>query len=387
MTKEGQGAKVLLYVQHLLGIGHLMRAGRIATALHEHGCQVTLVTGGLPVSGFDLPGVRQVSLPPIAVNNGNFAELVDDNGNLVDDEYRARRCERLLQLFKQLQPDCVIIEAFPFGRRLVRFELLPLIEAIETAEPKPLLLGSLRDILQKRNKPGRDEETAEMVLQHFDKVLVHGDPHFATLDESFSCAGQIAGKLLYTGLVCAPRPQASEERFDVLVSAGGGAVGAQLVHAALEAALMMPSNYSWCLITGPNLPDDEYATIAAQAGSNISVQRFRTDFPSLLCSAKLSISQAGYNTVGDILQAECRSILVPYSASGETEQSDRADRLQQMGLARVVREDTLSGVSLAALVKESLSHDAPLAASTLDTHGAVQTAQIVQALVSELLTS
>ncbi|ASJ75954.1 UDP-N-acetylglucosamine--N-acetylmuramyl-(pentapeptide) pyrophosphoryl-undecaprenol N-acetylglucosamine transferase [Granulosicoccus antarcticus IMCC3135] len=383
MRPTGQGSPVLFYVQHLLGIGHLMRAGRIAMALQENGSDVTLVTGGLPVSGFELPGVRQVNLPPIAVSNGNFAELVDADGKLVDDEYRARRCEQLLQVFRQLQPECVIIEAFPFGRRQVRFELLPLIEAIEATEPKPILLSSLRDILQKRLKPERDEETARMIRQHFDKVLVHGDPNFATLDESFSCAKQIADKLVYTGLVCAPRPQPSKEHFDVVVSAGGGAVGARLVHASLDAALKLSQKYSWCIIAGPNMPDDEYAAIASQKTGNITLQRFRPDFPALLCSARLSISQAGYNTVGDILQAKCRSILVPYSASGETEQTDRAVRLQEMGLAQPISENSLSGASLATQVEKLLLQDSPVTSSTLDTQGAVQTAEIVQALISD----
>lgn len=44
--------RVLFYVQHLLGIGHLARVSRIAAALARDAFDVTVVTGGLPVPGF-----------------------------------------------------------------------------------------------------------------------------------------------------------------------------------------------------------------------------------------------------------------------------------------------------------------------------------------------
>ena len=385
MNQKDPEPRVLFYVQHLLGIGHLMRAGRIAEGLAQNGMSVTLVSGGLPVTGFDPAGVQQFNLPPIAVGKDNFGELVDGHGQVLDEAYRQRRCEMLLQIFHDTEPDCVMLEAFPFGRRQVRFELLPLIEAIESRPDRPLLVTSVRDILQRRTKPGRDEESARLIKQHFDRVLVHGDPHFATLDDSFSCAASIAEKISYTGLVCAPVPEPSKQRFDIVVSAGGGAVGDKLVTSAIDAAARLPENLSWCVITGPNLPDDTYAAMASRASSNVTLERFRSDFPSLLCSAGVSVSQAGYNTMGDILQAACRSILVPYSVGGETEQADRAARLQHLGLAEVLDEEQLSGESLAALLGQVLSADCLSAAPLprLDTQGAVHTAEILQALVRE----
>ena len=56
--------RVLFYVQHLLGIGHLARASRIAAALAADGFQVTAVLGGAPVPGFPGPGIGTLELPP-----------------------------------------------------------------------------------------------------------------------------------------------------------------------------------------------------------------------------------------------------------------------------------------------------------------------------------
>lgn len=374
---------VFFYVQHLLGIGHLARASRIAKALHAQGMSVTLVTGGLPVRGFPGPDIDHIALPPLAVSDGGFSGLVDAEGRPVDASYLDTRRELLLRAFHDIKPDVVITEAFPFGRRQVRFELLPLIEAIEARRPRPLLVGSLRDILQERAKPGRDEETVETVLRHYDRVLVHGDPSFVSLGDTFPLSNRIAHKIAYTGLVCPPEPDPSPEHHDVVVSAGGGAVGAELVRAAIEAARLRPDLARWCVTTGPNLPQAEYEALDAIRPDNVTIFRFRTDFAQLLASARLSISQAGYNTVADILQAGCRALLVPFAVAGETEQTVRAERLERMGRAVVLPEASLSGPAMAAAIERALAQDPSSAASRIATDGAERSAAILAEMVAE----
>ena len=130
------------------------------------------------------------------------------------------------------------------------------------------------------------------------------------------------------------------------------------------------------------MPMVERARLENRLPAHVTVERFRSDFPSLLHSAQLSISQAGYNTVSDILQASCRSIVVPYSAGGETEQVDRAARLQQLGLANVLPESLLSGEHLASLVSTALMCKATAIATRVDTNGANRSAEILKELVS-----
>ena len=119
-------------------------------------------------------------MAPIAIRDGDFGSLLDSDGEVIDSSFKERRKDQLLSVYQALQPDIVMLEAYPFGRRQVRFELVPLIEAIKASKPQPILVTSLLDIVQRRSKPGRDEETALLVNQYFDKVLVHGDPAFAT---------------------------------------------------------------------------------------------------------------------------------------------------------------------------------------------------------------
>ncbi|MEI4488541.1 glycosyltransferase [Frigidibacter sp. MR17.14] len=372
--------RVMFYVQHLLGIGHLARASRICAALKAAGAEVTVVTGGLPVPGFPPEGLDHVALPPLATAGEGFSGLADGAGAPVTPAYLDARRDALLAAFARLRPEVVVTEAFPFGRRQVRFEMLPLIAAIEAAHPRPALVASVRDILQSKVKPGRNEETVALVQAHYDRVLVHGDPAFVTLGDTFPLADQIADRVSYTGLVAAPPPLPSDDRFDVVVSAGGGAVGGALSLAALAAAAELPGLARWAVITGPNLPEAEAAAVAdAAAGlpeGRVSLFRFRPDFPALLAAARLSVSQAGYNTVCDILQARCRAVLVPFAAGGETEQTLRAGHLQAAGRATMLPEAALGGPALAAAIRAALAGPDP-SKTELAVDGAAQTAQLL----------
>jgi predicted glycosyltransferase len=367
---------VFFYVQHLLGIGHLARASRIASALVEDGFDVTVVTGGAPIAGFPGPAVRSVALPAVVAGEG-FSALADLQGNAVDDAFRQRRRDLLLDAFLECRPDIVIVEAFPFGRRQMRFELLPLLEAIEAAEPKPLLVTSVRDILQEHAKPGRNEETVELLNRYFDLVMVHADPKFATLDETFPLASSIKCEVVHTGLVTAPVPPSPAQQFDVLISAGGGAAGRDLVKAAVAVARIIPGAGNWALVTGPNLSQPEFDAACREAPPCLSIFRFREDFASLLSGARLSVSQAGYNTVCDILRGGCRSLLIPFAAGGETEQTFRAIRLERLGLAGVLSESDLTPGRLAAAITSALAAPRPPAHS-FDLEGASRSAKLLR---------
>jgi len=372
--------RVFFYVQHLLGIGHIARASRIANAMAKDGFDVTVVTGGLPVPGFPAEGLKTIALPAVVASNAGFSGLADANGNPATEDFLNARRDQLLAAFANAKPDAVIIEAFPFGRRQMRFELLPLLDAIAAADPRPKLFSSVRDILQENRKAGRDAETVKLVQEHFDAVLVHGDPDFVRLEDTFPLTPEIAGKVRYTGMVAPPPAADPAERFDIIASAGGGAVGLELIRAARDAARSLPAEYRWLMISGPNLPEADFQSLQDDAPANVTLVRFRKDFPSLLKGAKVSISQAGYNTVGDFLRTDCRAILIPFVAGGETEQTVRAERLKAMGLAGILPETGLTAAHVVAAVAEAMDAP-PRKAATLDLAGAETTAAIIRTML------
>ncbi|HEX3418296.1 MAG TPA: glycosyl transferase, partial [Stellaceae bacterium] len=164
---------VLLYVQHLLGIGHLRRSLRIVEALAREGIRVALISGGEPLSALACTSAeRVIQLPPIRALDAGFKVLVDGVGRPIDDDLRTARQSALLAAFADEQPDVLLIEAFPFGRRAFRFELDGLIEAARARRPRPLVLCSLRDIVVPPNDPRRPREIVDRVRNDFDFVLV-----------------------------------------------------------------------------------------------------------------------------------------------------------------------------------------------------------------------
>jgi predicted glycosyltransferase len=350
--------RVFFYVQHLLGIGHLKRAAAIARALVEAGARVDFVLGGAPVGGIAPAGARVVQLPPAIASDAQFTNLLDEAGNKVDDAWKARRKQALLSAFEESKPDIVLLEMYPFGRRQFRFELLPLLDLVAKQFPKPLVAVSVRDILVDKGRMDRAREAADIVKKHVDQVLVHGDPRLTRFDLTFPLTADIADKVTYTGFVVetpiAVDPFASRDDGEVLVSAGGGAVGFPLLAAAIRAKRLTRHHRqrNWRVVTGANLPAAERAELDKLAAGDpgIAIEGFRADFGSLLASCQLSISQGGYNTIMELIATRCPSVVVPFAEGGESEQTLRARMLVERQVLSMVDPEFLTAGTLAAAI-------------------------------------
>jgi predicted glycosyltransferase len=71
--------------------------------------------------------------------------------------------------------------------------------------------------------------------------------------------------------------------------------------------------------------------------------------------ARLSVSQAGYNTVLDILIAGVPAVFVPFAQINETEQTQRAEALAKHGRAVVTPEANLTPERLAGAIDDALA--------------------------------
>jgi predicted glycosyltransferase len=358
----------------------LQRALRIADALVARGIAVTVVSGGMPQPLPRDPRVGFVQLPPVRARDAGFA-LFDGAGAPVEDGMRAHRREALLAIFAALRPAALVLEGFPFARRAFRFELDPLIAAARAAPWRPAAICSVRDIVVVRDDPQRRREIIDRVRRDIGLVLVHGDPALVPFEASFPAAPEIADRLVYTGYVASG--SASDESAisspsgEVLVSAGGGAAGRRLLETALAARRAgCLAGVAWRLIGGTNLPEGDFAALCERAPSGVAVERFRDDFAALLRGCYLSVSQAGYNTVLDLLAARARAVLVPFAEGRETEQMLRAERLAALGAAELVRETELSPGALAAAIERAVSRSPPMLA--IDTGGAARAARLIE---------
>lgn len=385
--------RVLVYVQHLLGIGHLKRAATLARALASKGLEVTLASGGFEVAGLALDGVRVAQLPPTGAADSSFKELVDAAGKPIDERWKTRRREALLATWRAAAPHVLVLELFPFGRRQMRFELLPLIEAARAAPRRPLIVSSVRDVLGGgQSNPQRQDEMLATLEQYFDHVLVHGDPALIPFERTFRHAGRIADRLHYTGYVVdGARAEGLDARAgegEVIVSAGGGAVGQRLLEMAIRARpLSALADRTWRLLAGVNVEAAEFGALQKLAASigdgRVLVERSRRDFTTLLANCALSISQCGYNTTMETLQAGARAVAVPFAGGSEVEQTLRARLFAERGLLEVLEEAALSPGTLAAAADRAARHERP-AAKLVDLGGAARSAELIERWTSEL---
>ncbi len=384
--------RILHYCQHVLGMGHFFRSLEIARALDNH--TVTLVTGGPEVQAVLPPHVRHERLPGLRMDEKFSALLPSEDQQHRDlDEIRQERAQRLLSLLRECRPQVFLVELFPFGRRQFSFELIPALEAARAGRFGPCrTVSSVRDILVEKKDQARYETRVLKLLNRlFDLVLVHADPDLISLERTFSRLEQVRPPLVYTGYVApqgAPEDGSAlrrelgilpEERL-MLVSAGSGGVGRELLTAALEAAVIARESapLRLCLFSGPLLEEDAFQALAARAAPLpwARVARFTTRFPAYLAATDLSISLGGYNTVMNLLAAKTFGLVLPFHQNRE--QGMRAELLQERGLLRVLAHDDLEPRRLAALLLEALRR--PPSHTTVNLKGAATTARCLERL-------
>ena len=371
--------RVMFYCQHVLGIGHFFRSMEIARALHRH--EVLFVEGGEPLPGFEAPPhVTRAFLPPLMMD-ADFQHLEAVAGDV--EAIRNERRQQLMALFQRFQPDVLVIELFPFGRKRFGYEILPLLDVIQQQVLPTRVVCSLRDILvEKQDVAAYEQRVVTTLNRFFHLLLLHADPRVVSLDETFTRLDDIRIPVEYTGFVGKPLERAARlHRGKVIVaSSGGGKVGVDLLTATVRALRCLPDP-AWRLriFIGPFMEDQDRKVLAdlARGDVRVALLPFSLDYAKELTAADLSISMAGYNTCMDILSTGVRSLVYPFRQNRE--QSLRANRLQSLGLLKVIVD--LADSSLAEAIRATLQGPTapPVLAPDLD--GAAKSALVVESLV------
>ncbi len=355
--------KIIIYCQHVLGVGHFFRTLEIAKAMKSF--DVILVTGGGKVDVILPAHVRQVELPGLMMDE-NFSYLysIDPAKTLEDVKYEREKL--LLDLIKNENPDLFLIELYPFGRRAFRFELNPVLDYINDNQIKCKVVCSLRDILvEKDNKEKYEKRVLTALNRWFDTVLVHSDPQLIQLDSTFSQLDKIKIPIIYTGFVTpVPEPEkvknirkkivSEKNEYLITASVGGGNVGVPLLMAVVQAfnTLSLKKNARLNIFTGPYLDDQDKKYLYSFSDSRIMVEEFADDFVSLLGASDLSISMAGYNTCMNIVAAKVTSLVWPFGQNRE--QRQRAQKIAQFVPMTILEDCDLAIPILTQLIEKNL---------------------------------
>lgn len=365
--------RVVVYCRVWFGSGHWMRTSAIMAAMARRFAVTAIVDGALTP---DLPppaGVDTVFLPP------------PDPARPVD--AMRRRVEALVGVLERDHPAALVIEYFPFGRIEVVQELTRCLMAARRRPHPPLVVCSLRDI-QQRLRPNQavfDRDAATLVNRYFDAVLVHADPAFVRFEDTVANAAAIRAAVHHTGYVAAdPAPLEPRPRDGVVVvSAGGGRGGDQLLLSALAAQREtdLPESFAMRIIAGTLVADDTWRALnqGAVGCPRLEVVRWVPDLAGELAGVAVSVSRCGYNTAIDLVRSRVPALVVPYATPQEDEQTMRADRLARAGLVRVLAETSATPARLAGEIRTTAAFRPEPA--TLDFNGAEHTADLLQAML------
>jgi len=384
--------KLMFYCQHILGMGHLVRSMEIVRGLTKD-FEVCFINGGQVVDDFNIPAdVQVVNLPAIKTDS-EFKELqvVDTTQNL--EEIQEYRKLKLLKIFEQFQPDCLIIELFPFGRRRFSFELIPLLESVKAARKNTKVICSLRDIVvTKQDQARHEEKVCKLMNKYFDMLLIHGDSQFQKLEESFSRVSDLKCEVHYTGYVVQKTNnlsiKLSEDILEkplILVSVGGGRFGHELLDCVVKTSTILQKRipHQFLMFTGPFMPEEKYTQLQAMADGckNIKIYRYTSNFLKYMEAADLSISMAGYNTTMNILTTKVRAMILPFTGNDDREQALRSQKLENLGIVDVIHASELIPDIFAEKVITCLNKQPNQI--KIDLEGVIKTANFVNQVVEE----
>ncbi len=420
--------RIVFFSQHLLGVGHHFRNFQIVRALAKSH-EVYFVDGGREVRSINITSVTTIRLPAL------FKDLESQRIMCEDPKFNLRKAQDkrkqiLLEEIAQIRPDIFVIELFPFARSILYKELIPAIQKARAINPEVKVICSVREIIKKapqkelaRKKPPdpetsffiprmiwyavscwrkneRNKRLARLYYErvvpvlnnHFDYVLIHGDPRLFQLESFFPWTENIEIPIEYTGYVSEKleshnfdtQKTIDEQEPYVLVSVGGGILGWDMITTAVQAWKILcengyVQNMKMVIFAGVFMKDAEYDAIKKMCtGDAFYLSRFTNNFLQWMQSAELSISQAGYNTCMNVMETGVKAILVPIPAERDLDQAPRAEKLSELGIADMIRSEELTLERIANAILERLGK--PRVKHNILLNGAERTRQLLSSL-------
>ncbi len=353
--------KIAILVTHLLGTGHLARAAQLGDALAAAGHEVVVISGGEDAPNAAPRRAKLVQLSPLRADGPEFKAILDADGGVADAVYLEARIEVVRAAIVELVPHVLITELYPFGRRKLRAEFLAAIEAARGVRRDVLVYSSIRDILQLPRKAGRKEEAEARFAALYDGALFHGDSALIGMDASWALEASAPPvfETGYIGLAEFPLADGADGVGEIIVAAGGGAVGDAIFEACIEAA--QGGRHDWRILVGGNDRESRIAGFRRRVeAAPVVVEAVRPDFRSLLSRCEVAVLQCGYNTAMDVVATGARAVFCPFEgAGGETEQLTRAAAFAKRFGSGLVRERDLCAGTLNCALGTVLSAPAP----------------------------
>jgi predicted glycosyltransferase len=362
--------RILIYSHDTFGLGNIRRMLEIARHLVESSPQVSVlvITGSPMLHAFRIPQrVDYVKLPCLSRDvEGNYGSRFL---HLTKDETVRMRANIIRSTIAGFDPHLILVDKKPFG---VENELSGALADRPGQVRRPKLVLLLRDILDSPDATTpvwRKQGYFDAIDAYYDQVLVVGSPELYDLRHEYAFPPFAAAKVKFCGYIARQpgRVSRSETRHRLgvapqqpllLVTAGGGQDGYELIDTCLKGLLALPAGQ--CprthIVCGPEMHADARSAIerSVQQLPQVSLQDFSDDMMSLMAAADLVLSMGGYNTVCESLTLHKRSVVVPRVRPVQ-EQGIRAERMAARGLLRMLHPDHLTPETLWTVLQAELT--------------------------------
>jgi predicted glycosyltransferase len=390
-------ARALFYSHDTVGLGHLRRTLVICKGLMERFRNLTtlVVTGSPMAHGFRIPpGIDYVKLPCVKKQDN---ERYDSRslGLPFHSTLRLRE-EIIFQVTAGFQPDLLFVDNVPLG---MKGELRKTLEFVHRHLPRTFVILNLRDILDESANIiplWRRQGIFEAIERFYDRIYVYGMPVVFDPVQEYAWTDNLRSKTCFCGYL--PRPfdrQASEavrceclgdrEKL-VLVTVGGGADGAPVVENYLRALpeICTGTRVASIVLLGPDMRREEAQRLKSMWNGNggVKFMDFCEDPLPYMAAADVVVSMAGYNTISEIMALRKPAVVIP-RIHPRREQIIRSERLQSLGLLKMIHPDDLNPSLLASEVTSWFGKDRNPPITDLDFSGIDRLARDVENLITQ----
>ncbi len=362
MDTLSPAAHLLLYSHDTFGLGHIRRNRKIARALANRfpGLICTVVTGsGMSGHYPPHPRIRFVELPQVEKQPDGTYRAVDPGVSY--SEILQARSAAILNCARDTEPQILIADKEPLGLDGELTNTLTYLKGNGAAT----ILG-LRDVLDDAETVRKEwlrKGIFDVIEGLYDQIWIYGSERFYDPLEGIGLSDSVLKSCSYTGFLYqqdsdlhkAPPEDLPPDY--LLVTAGGGGDGNQLMNAVLgayehDSGLDVPA----VLLLGPYTPVDAANTIRARASAieRVSVIGFDNEPEVLIEGARAVIGMCGYNTFCEVIFRRKAALFVPRQAP-RTEQLIRAERAMELGYADVIlASDAADPVRMASAIRSLL---------------------------------
>jgi len=387
LNGSNSSPKIVLYSHDTFGMGNIRRTLLLS---HEFiseypGASILIITGSPMIHAFRIPkGIDYIKLPCL----DRFAAEHYGPRYLAGcpEEVKETREAILRESVLRFNPDLMVVDKRASG---IDSELLPTLHALrENGRHTKLALG-VRDILdepERTRKVLAGNGSFEVIDEFYDEVWIYGSKGIFDTTKEYGFPESVVRKTFYCGYL--KRPTILAKRSDgpprILVTTGGGGDGSDLIEAYLDGLSTLPRNVALrsTVIFGPQMPQERRLGLLRRFDymADVNFLEFEADITNLYAESDLVVSQAGYNTVCELLSFSRRAILVPRSEPVR-EQLIRARLLAERGFFECLEPQDLTSETLISKVLEALNSPT-MPASDVDLDGLPMIRERVRTLLN-----